>query len=234
MAGETAAGPKATTGSIWRRAVLTYAAALAILALMFFVPAGTLDYWQAWLYLAILFGLMAGLGTFLVLNEPELLERRLRTRETELRQKRIIKSSYAVFGLAFLLPGLDRRFGWSAVPVWVVVVAVVVMVAGYALFIRVLLANRFASRVVEVEVGQTLAKTGPYAVVRHPMYVAVLAIWLATPIALGSWWALLPMLGIVPVILLRIQDEEALLARDLEGYRAYMADVRYRLIPGLW
>lgn len=226
--------PKATTRSIWRRALLTYAAALALLAAMFFVPAGTLDYWQAWLYLAVLFGLMAGLGAYLIRYEPELLERRMRTRETELRQQRIIRASLALFLLAFLVPGLDRRYGWSAVPVWVVVAAVVVMAAGYALFVRVLLANRFASRVVEVEAGQTLATTGPYAVVRHPMYVAMLAIWLASPIALGSWWALPPMLGIVPVLVLRIRDEEALLARDLAGYRAYMAEVRYRLIPGVW
>lgn len=226
--------PTATTRSIWRRALLTYAAALALLAAMFFVPAGTLDYWQAWLYLAVLFGLMAGLGAYLILKEPELLARRMRTRETEVRQQRIIRASLVLFLLAFLLPGLDRRFGWSAVPAWAVVAAVVVIAAGYALFIRVLLANRFASRVVEVEAGQTLATTGPYAVVRHPMYVAVLAIWLASPIALGSWWALLPMLGIVPVLVLRILDEEALLARDLAGYRKYMADVPYRLIPGVW
>lgn len=226
--------PAARARSIRIRAALSAIAALAILAAMFFLPAGTIDYWQAWLYMAVLLSLAGIFGAYLIVYEPALLERRLRTRETELRQQRIIQASYALFFVAFLVPGLDRRFGWSAVPVWAVVAADVAIVAGYALFVRVLLENRFASRVIEVEAEQTLATTGTYAIVRHPMYVAVLAIWLATPLALGSWWSLLPMLGIIPVLVLRILDEERILARDLEGYRAYMADVPYRLIPGVW
>lgn len=220
--------------SIARRSVLYYFAALLLLGGMFFLPAGTLDYWQAWLYLAILFGLMAVLGTYLIRYEPAVLERRLRTRETEMSQQRLIRFALVLYLVAFLIPGLDRRYGWSTVPPAVVVAADVVIVAGYLLFARVLLANRFASRVIEVTPEQTLATTGPYAVVRHPMYVAMLAIWLASPIALGSWWSFLPMLGILPVIVLRIRNEEAVLARDLAGYRDYMAAVRYRLLPGVW
>lgn len=217
-----------------RRAALFYVGAIVSLAAMFFIPAGTFDYWQAWLYIGVLMGLVTVLGTYLVIYEPELLERRMRTRETELTQQRIIRLSTVLFLAALLVPGLDRRFGWSAVPPWVVVAADVVIVVGYALFARVLLANRFASRVIEVAPEQTVSTTGPYAVVRHPMYVAVLLIWLATPPALGSWWAVVPMLGVIPVIVLRIRNEEAVLARDLAGYADYMAKVRYRLLPGVW
>ncbi|MCC7020678.1 MAG: isoprenylcysteine carboxylmethyltransferase family protein [Ardenticatenales bacterium] len=234
MATDPASTSAPTPRSIAGRAALYYVAALLLLGGMFFLPAGTLDYWQAWLYLAILFGLMTVLGAYLIRYEPAVLERRLRTRETEMAQQRIIRFSLVLFLVAFLIPGLDRRYGWSAVPPAVVVAADVVIVAGYLLFARVLLANRFASRVIEVAPEQTLATTGPYAVVRHPMYVAMLAIWLASPIALGSWWSFLPMLGILPVIVLRIRNEEAVLARDLAGYRAYMAGVRYRLLPGVW
>lgn len=217
-----------------RRAVAYYAAALVVMAAMFFGPAGTFDYWQAWLYLAVLFAIVALLGTHLIRREPELLARRLRTREREVTQQRVIQVSLALFVLAFLLPGFDRRFGWSAVPPAVVVGTNVGIVIAYALFARVLLANRYASRIIEVEAGQSLATTGPYAVVRHPMYVAMLAIWLLSPIALGSWWAALTMLPIVPVIVVRIRNEEAVLQRDLAGYADYMGRVRYRLIPGIW
>ncbi|MBK6767462.1 MAG: isoprenylcysteine carboxylmethyltransferase family protein [Ardenticatenales bacterium] len=220
--------------SIARRSVLYYFAALLLLGGMFFLPAGTLDYWQAWLYLAILFGLMAVLGT----HDP-LRAGRPRAPPPHARDRDVAAADHPIRPRALpsspsLIPGLDRRYGWSTVPPAVVVAADIVIVAGYLLFARVLLANRFASRVIEVAPEQTLATTGPYAVVRHPMYVAMLAIWLASPIALGSWWSFLPMLGILPVIVLRIRNEEGVLARDLAGYRDYMAGVRYRLLPGVW
>lgn len=217
-----------------RRAVVYYVGALVLMAVMFFGPAGTFDYWQAWLYLAVLFVIVAVFGTYLIRREPELLARRLRTREREATQQRVIQVSLVLFVLAFLLPGLDHRFGWSAVPPAVVVGANAGIVIAYVLFARVLLANRYASRVIEVEAGQSLATTGPYAVVRHPMYVATLAIWLLSPIALGSWWAALAMLPIIPLIAVRIRNEEAVLRRDLAGYADYQAKVRYRLIPGVW
>jgi len=204
------------------------------MAAMFFGPAGTFDFWQAWLYLAVLFAVVAVFGTYLIRREPELLARRLRTREREVTQQRVIQVSLVLFVLAFLLPGLDRRFGWSVVPPALVVGANAGIVIAYVLFARVLLANRYASRVIEVEAGQALATTGPYAVVRHPMYVATLAIWLLSPIALGSWWAALTMLPIIPLIAVRIRNEEAVLRRDLAGYADYQARVRYRLIPGVW
>ena len=139
---------------------------------------------------------VVALGIYLALRDPELLERRMRTRETELRQQRVIRIAMVCFIAGFLLPGFDRRFGWLQVPPWVVFVADGVVLLGYALFVRVLLANRFASRVIEVMPDQPVISSGPYAVVRHPMYVAMLLIWLASPIALGSWWGVLPLLTI--------------------------------------
>lgn len=228
------APPPPNDPALARRAVAYYAAALVVMAAMFFGPAGTFDYWQAWLYLAVLFAIVAVFGTYLIRREPELLARRLRTREREATQQRVIQVSIVLFVLAFLLPGLDRRFGWSAVPPALVVGANAGIVIAYVLFARVLLANRYASRVIEVEAGQSLATTGPYAVVRHPMYVATLTIWLLSPIALGSWWAALAMVPIIPLIAVRIRNEEAVLRRDLAGYADYQAKVRYRLIPGVW
>ena len=221
-------------GPIIKRAALGFVAAVLALVALFFLPAGTFDYWQAWLYLATLLTPVVALGIYLALRDPELLERRMRTRETELRQQRVIRIAMVCFIAGFLLPGFDRRFGWSQVPPWVVIVADGVVLLGYALFVRVLLANRFASRVIEVMPDQPVISSGPYAVVRHPMYVAMLLIWLASPIALGSWWGVLPLLTIVPILVLRIADEEAMLRRDLPGYAAYCAKVRYRLLPGIW
>lgn len=226
--------PPLARGPVIRRAVWLLGAAVLALGAMFFLPAGTLDYWQAWLYAATLLTPVLAFGTYLALRDPELLERRMRTRETELRQQRVVRWGLVFFIAGFLVPGFDRRFGWSQVPTAAVIAADLVVLLGYALFVRVLLANRYASRVIEVTDDQPVISSGPYAVVRHPMYVAVLMIWLASPIALGSWWGILPLLVIVPILVLRIADEEAMLRRDLPGYATYCDTVRYRLLPGIW
>lgn len=226
--------PSLDRGPIIRRAVWGFSVAVVALGAMFFLPAGTLDYWQAWLYSVTLFTPVIVFGTYLALRDPELLERRMRTRETELRQQRVLRWGLVFFVAGFLVPGFDRRFGWSQVPTGVVIAADLVVLLGYALFVRVLLANRYASRIIEVMPDQPVISSGPYAIVRHPMYVAVLMIWLASPIALGSWWGVLPLLVIVPILVLRITDEEAMLRRDLPGYAAYCDTVRYRLVPGIW
>jgi protein-S-isoprenylcysteine O-methyltransferase Ste14 len=133
-----------------------------------------------------------------------------------------------------LIPAFDRRFGWSSVPVPAVVAADLVVLAAYGLFIRVLRENRSASRVVEVEAGQRVISTGPYSWVRHPMYSAVLAIGLATPLALGSWWGLVPAILLIPVLAARIRNEERLLVHELDGYRDYILKTRFRLVPSIW
>jgi protein-S-isoprenylcysteine O-methyltransferase Ste14 len=205
-----------------------------VLGLIFFLPAGTLHYWQAWLYLIMVLIPMSCVFAYFIKKDPELLERRMKAREKERRQKTIIGLSSLVFIGLYLLPGFDHRCGWSSVPVIVVIAVDMIILAGYGLFVRVLIENRYASRIVEVAEEQTVITTGPYAVVRHPMYVAVGIIYILSPLALGSYWAVLPALCVIFVLVARIVNEEKVLLRDLSGYREYMERVRYRLIPGVW
>ncbi len=205
-----------------------------VLGLIFFLPAGTWRYWQAWVYLSILFIPMLGVFIYFIRRDPKLLERRMKAREKERRQKTIIGLSSFLFIGIYLLPGFDRRYGWSSVPVFVVIAADIIILAGYGLFVRVLKENRYASRIVEVAREQTVITTGPYAVVRHPMYVAVGIIYVLSPLALGSYWAMLPSLLVILVLVARITNEEKVLLAELAGYREYVRRVRYRLIPGIW
>jgi protein-S-isoprenylcysteine O-methyltransferase Ste14 len=208
--------------------------AVPILWAILFIPAGTLAWWEGWVYLAILFIPMFFVFRWLLKNDPDLLERRMQMREREAAQRRIIAFSYLYFLLAFILPGLDHRFGWSDVPVLVVLAADVVVMLGYGLFVLVLRENRYAARTVQVEQGQQVIRTGPYAFVRHPMYLGVTAMYLASPLALGSYWALLPALLIVPILVARTLNEEKVLERDLPGYRDYQQTTKYRLLPPIW
>jgi protein-S-isoprenylcysteine O-methyltransferase Ste14 len=211
-----------------------YLMALVFLSALFFVPAGTLAYWQGWFYLALLFLPMAGVGVWLLRNDPALLERRLRMRERESAQKRIIGLSYLGFLAAFVLPGLDHRFGWSQMPAWVALAAGALVLLGYGITAWVFRTNSYAARTVAVDAGQQVIRSGPYALVRHPMYVGFGLLMLVSPLALGSYWAVIPALSIVPVLVARITNEEVVLARDLLGYTEYMQAVRWRLLPGIW
>ncbi|HEX7364787.1 MAG TPA: isoprenylcysteine carboxylmethyltransferase family protein [Dehalococcoidia bacterium] len=215
-------------------AVLRFVLALVVYGLIFFVPAGTIRYWQAWVYLGILFIPMLFAFTYLLKNNPELLERRLRTRETEKPQKLIIVLSIFAFFLAFIIPGLDHRFGWSTVPVAVVIIADIIGLVGYSIFFLVMKENTYASRVIEVEKDQKVISTGPYAVIRHPMYLGGSLLYLFSPIALGSWWAVIAFLPLPVLLIFRILNEEQVLAKELPGYKAYMKKVKYRLIPFIW
>jgi protein-S-isoprenylcysteine O-methyltransferase Ste14 len=201
---------------------------------IFFIPAGTLAYWEAWLYMAVLLIPMAFVLRYFLKNNPEFLERRMQMREREAAQRRIISLSWIWFILAFVLPGLDRRFGWSDVPVPAVIAADLLVLLGYGLIFLVFRENQYASRTVQVDQGQQVISTGPYALVRHPMYLGTLVMYLASPIALGSYWALIPALLIVPILVARIVNEEKVLERDLTGYREYEQHTRRRLLPGIW
>jgi len=211
-----------------------YLAGLVVLGLLLFAPAGTLRYWEAWTYLAILFVPMGLVFVWLLRHDPVLLERRMRTKEKDQEQSLLIRLGSLCYLLAFLAPGFDRRFGWSDLPTAAVVAADVLVLLGYGCFVLVLRENSYASRVVEVEREQRVVTTGPYAVVRHPMYVAILVMFLFTPLALGSWWGLLPTLPLVAVIVARIRNEERMLVKDLVGYADYVRVTRYRLVPGVW
>jgi protein-S-isoprenylcysteine O-methyltransferase Ste14 len=217
-----------------RLVVTRFALAIVCLVLILFIPAGTWVYWEAWLYLAVLILPMLAVGTYLYTRSPDLLARRMRFREREPEQRRIVNSSVVFFLAAILLPGLDHRLGWSDIPTSVVLMADALVLVGYAIVVLVFRENQYASRIVQVEVGQHVISTGPYAIVRHPMYVGSLLLFIASPLALGSVWATLCALPIVWTIVRRIRSEEDILRRDLPGYVAYTDKVRYRLVPRVW
>lgn len=207
---------------------------IPFIALIILLPAGTWNYWQGWMYLATLLLPMLLSTAYLIKNDPALLERRLRMREKEKAQQKIIGVLAIYFLIAFTLPGFDVRFGWSNVPPLVSILADVLVFAGYLIIFWVLTVNSFLSRTVEVGAGQKVITTGPYAVVRHPMYFGVALLYIASPLALGSYWAVLPALMILPLLAARIRNEEEVLLRELAGYAEYRQKVKYRLLPGVW
>ncbi len=208
--------------------------AIVAMLIVIFLPAGTFNYWEGWAYLLSLMVPMAFIFAYLIKNDPGLLERRMKFREREKEQSLIVTLSYPVILLAFILPGLDHRFGWSHVPPAVVVLALLCFLVGYGLFFMVLRQNSYASRVIEVSESQKVISTGMYAIVRHPMYMSILIIYLFSPLALGSYWAVIPALFMIPVLVARINNEEKVLLRDLPGYAEYMQKVKYRFIPKGW
>lgn len=220
--------------ALWLKAAGIYFVSAMVMGLAFFVPAGTLDYWQAWAYLAtVLIPAAIVMGYFLIADRA-FLERRLRTREKEAEQRLIIKIALAVFIVAFITPGLDRRFGWSSVPSEVSLAADIVVLLGYFFVFEVFRENSYTGRTIQVDKGQKVITTGLYAIIRHPMYLGQLVLYLATPFALGSYVAVLPFLLNVPIYILRIGNEEEVLGRDLAGYTEYCKKTRFRLIPGIW
>jgi protein-S-isoprenylcysteine O-methyltransferase Ste14 len=206
----------------------------ALIALFFFLPAGTWRYWQAWMWLATITLLMLATLYYLLKYDPILLERRMRMRERRNQQQKVILVSGIFLLLSFILPGFDQRYGWSQMPAWVAILGNLIVIAGYLLVVWVFKTNTYTSRIVEVETGQKVISNGPYAIVRHPMYVGAFLTYAFTPLALGSYWAFIPGLLILPVLIFRAIDEEKLLLRDLEGYREYTQRVKYRLLPGIW
>jgi protein-S-isoprenylcysteine O-methyltransferase Ste14 len=207
---------------------------VVLTALLIFLPAGTLRFWNGWLLMAVLFLPMLLAGCVMFVKAPELLRRRLNAKERETEQKGVIIRSGLLFVAAFVIAGLGYRFGWPMLPRWACLVFAGVFLLGYALFAEVLRENAYLSRTVEVQAGQRVVDTGLYGVVRHPMYLATLLLFLSMPLILGSVYAFAVMLGYLPVIAARIRGEEALLERELAGYREYKQKVRYRLIPGIW
>ena len=217
-----------------RKVLVRVVLVVLVLGAMLFIPAGTLAYWEAWVYLGVLLIPFTFVAIYFLRTNPAFLERRMRMRERERAQRRIIGLSWVWFLLAFILPGLDHRWGWSDVPVPVVIAADLVLLLGYGLIVLVFRENQYAARTVQVEQGQQVISSGPYALVRHPMYLGAMAMYAASPVALGSYWALIPALAIIPILVARIVNEEKVLERDLTGYREYEQHTRRRLLPGIW
>ena len=211
-----------------------FSAGFIVVALFLFLPAGSLVYWQAWVYLGVLFIPMIFVVNYFITRDPGLLKRRMRAREKYETQKRIQVIAGVIFFLGFLIPGLDYRFKWSEVPVPIILAADVIVVLGYFLIFLVFRENSYTSRIIDVERGQRVITTGPYAIIRHPMYLGVTLMFLATPLALGSWWAV-PIFLLLPVFLIfGIRNEEEVLIHELPGYAEYCQNVKYRLTPWVW
>lgn len=210
---------------------------LLVMAAMLFAAAGTLDYWQAWLFLAAYSASSLAITLYLMRKDPALLERRKRggpTAEKETTQKVIMSfASLAFIGL-LIVPALDRRFAWSQMPSSVSLAGDVIFLLGWVAIFFVFRENSFASATVELAPDQRVVSTGPYALVRHPMYAGGLVMLLGIPIALGSWWGLLVIVALIPALIWRLIDEERFLARNLPGYAEYQRKLRYRLIPMIW
>lgn len=225
--------PVATAG-LRTKIITWFSAAFIVVALFLFLPAGTLQYWQAWVYLGVLFIPVIFVTNYFMRRDPGLLERRMKAREKHEPQKKIQAFGGIIFFLGFLVPGLDYRFGWSFVPVPLVLAADAVVVLGYLIVFLVFRENSYTSRIIDVEKGQRVVTTGPYAIIRHPMYLGVTLMFVATPVALGSLVAV-PVFLLMPVFLIfRIRNEEEVLSRELPGYADYCQRVKYRLIPWVW
>ena len=197
--------PSAAPEHLWLKMASRIVLVLPALVALIFVPAGTLAYWQAWVWLAVLFVPMVFALVWLYRRSPDLLMRRMKFREKHTAQKRIINVSLLYLLLVLVMPGLDFRFGWSNAPVWVVLAADAVFLVGYGVTLLVFSQNRYAARTVEVEAGQQVITTGLYAFVRHPMYLGVILMYVSMPLALGSYWTVLPALLIIPILVARIR-----------------------------
>ncbi|MBU9766247.1 isoprenylcysteine carboxylmethyltransferase family protein [Mycobacterium sp. TNTM28] len=210
---------------------------LALFAVALFWPAGTFHYWQAWVFIAVFMATTLAPSIYLAVRDPAALQRRLHagpTAETRIVQKIIIWAITGSAFAAFVLSALDHRFGWSSVPVAVVVLGNILVAVGLVLAQAVVFQNSFAGASIQVEDEQPLVSTGLYGLVRHPMYFGAVMMMFGTPPALGSYWGLLASVAAVPIFGARIADEEKMLRAELDGYDEYARTVRYRLLPYLW
>jgi len=235
MSNQAKGAPSDLDRKSFRRMVISrFALAFIALGFMFFLPAWSFNYWQAWAYILILLVPMIFIVRYLYKYDPDLLKRRLRMRERQKTQKLVQAAVWPLFLLAFVIPGFDYRLHWSNAPAGVIIVSEVVVLLSYLFIGLVFKSNRYASRIIEVEKGQKVITTGPYSIVRHPMYLGVCIFWTFSPLALGSYWAVLPALFIIPVLVVRIRGEEKELLENLEGYREYVMKTKHRLLPGIW
>lgn len=215
-------------------ALTKFIVGLLLVGALLFVPAGSVSFANAWLFIALLFIPMLILGVVLLIKSPDLLKKRLGAKEEENTQKGVVAASALLFIGGFIVSGLDWRFGWSHVPMWVVIAASVILLVSYALYAEVMRENVYLSRTIEVQSGQKLIDSGLYGIVRHPMYAVTIWLFFSIPVVLGSWWALLCFAPYIIIIAVRILGEEKVLEAGLDGYEDYKKRVKYRLIPFIW
>ena len=215
-------------------ALVKFFCGFLLVGLLIFLPAGTLAFAKGWLFMGLLFGPRFIAGLVMLAKSPEFLAKRLDVKEKRSAQQGVVKLSGLMFIAGFVVAGLDFRFGWSVMPRAVTVVAAVLFLLAYLLYAEVMRENAYLSRTIKVEEGQTLVSTGLYGIVRHPMYMATLLLFMVMPLVLGSWWALIPFAFYPAIIISRLKDEEELLTRELAGYAEYKEKVKYRIIPFIW
>ena len=216
------------------QALVKLSAGIILVGLMVFLPAGSFGYWQGWLLMGVLFVPMLIAGVVMLAKNQELLRKRLDAKEKEGEQKRVVALSGVLFVVSFVTAGLNWRYGWWMLPEWAVWVAAAIFILSYILYAEVLRENEYLSRTIEVQKGQKVIDTGLYGIVRHPMYLATVIMFLSMPLVLGSPISFVIMIGYFPVIAKRIRNEEMVLAAGLDGYKEYQMRVKYKVIPFIW
>ena len=215
-------------------ALSKYIIGVLFVGTLLFLPAGSFNYYNGWLFICLLFAPMFIIGVVLFIKSPKLLEKRLNAKEKENTQKNVVAFSGLLFIVGFIVAGLDYRFEWSELPLWAVIISSVILLVSYALYIEVMRENEYLSRTIEVQEGQKVVDTGLYGIIRHPMYSITILLFLSIPVVLGSWWSFICFLPYPVIIIIRIQNEEAILEADLNGYSEYKKRVKYKIFPLIW
>lgn len=216
------------------QAITKFVFGFIILSLLLFIPAGTLSYWNAWLFMGIIFVPMFIAGIILMIKNPDLLRKRLNAKEKEDEQKMVLMLGGIMFICGFVVSGLNYRFEWVILPKWIIVVATIIFLLSYVLYAEVLRENVYLSRIVEIQENQKVIDTGLYGIVRHPMYSSTILLFLSMPLVLGSLFAFLIFLVYPVIIAKRIRNEEQVLEQGLAGYSEYKNKVKYKVIPFIW
>jgi len=220
--------------SLISKLVMRFLIGAPLLAAILFLPAGTLRYWQGWVFLAMWIVPALAIFSYFYKHDPVFLESRMRRKETVREQQILVKIMYVVFAAILLLPGFDHRYGWSHPPVWLVIMAQAVVVGSYLTIFWVLKGNRFAAATIRVVPGQRVISDGMYGIVRHPMYLGAIVMFLFMPLALGSYVGLAAAVPLIPILVLRLLNEEKVLRQELPGYAEYCLQTRFHLIPHFW
>ena len=219
---------------LFAQAISKYLLGVILVGTILFLPAWSFSYWNAWLFMGILFVPMFIAGIVMLGKNPELLQKRLNAKEKEAEQKSVVASSGLMFLASFIVAGLDWRFGWTNMPNWMVWAATGLFLLSYVLYAEVLRENTYLSRTIEVQENQKVIDTGLYGIVRHPMYMATMILFLTMPLVLDSLYSFIIMLVYIPIIAKRIRNEEKVLEESLPGYKEYKQKVKYKVIPFIW